>query len=301
MSPHQPGDVTVSLDAVETRLCLVDGGRRWTLERDQPALRYGRAPDNDLVLGDDFTSRRRGAIAWADGHFRLADASRNGTFVAFDDGVTRRVHGGQCVLDRQDSLRLGHPTSAAIAFAIEVRSTAGGLWVSPGRRDTNLIRREGDCWTLGNRGRLLQLKDAKGLRYLAELLRHPGQEFPALELVTLGSTGSAAHADGTPLAAGLGPRLDARARTDYRDRLRELRAELAGVEAAHDLGRASVLHAEIDALVQQLAAALGLGGRCRDEGSDAERARVAVTQRIRHVIEQIRRPDAAATAAWTAQ
>ena len=35
------------------------------------------------------------------------------------------------------------------------------------------------------RGAEVRLKDSKGLRYIAHLLRHPGQRFPALELMAL--------------------------------------------------------------------------------------------------------------------
>ena len=51
--------------------------------------------------------------------------------------------------------------------------------------------------------------------------------------------------------------------------------------------RSSRVAAERDALVEQLSAAYGLGGRPRRAGSPAERARTAVTARIRATIERI--------------
>ena len=47
-----------------------------------------------------------------------------------------------------------------------------------------LFRHEGDFWTLGYRGAVCRVKDAKGLHYIAYLLRHPGREFHVLDLVT---------------------------------------------------------------------------------------------------------------------
>jgi hypothetical protein len=293
MSRNDPGDATVNLAAVETRLRLDGGGRRWVLERNEPPLRFGRAPDNDLSLGDDFTSRHHGTIGYDDGQFRLTDDSRNGTFVVFDDGVACRVHRDRCVLDRQGTLRLGHPTSVAIAFAIELRSTVDGRWHAPARRDANVIRRDGDYWTLGFGERMLRLRDCRGLHYLAELLLHPGREFHALDLVMLTSTPPGARGENPVARPAPEPRLDAKARADYRRRLLDLREQLAEADAFDDVGRGARLRAEIDALVQQLAYAVGLGGRDREAASDAERARVAVTQRIKHVIAQIRRHDAA--------
>ena len=45
--------------------------------------------------------------------------------------------------------------------------------------------------------------------------------------------------------------------------------------------------AEREALLSQLAGALGLGGRARPQGSDVERARKAVAMRVRDVIARI--------------
>ena len=51
------------------------------------------------------------------------------------------------------------------------------------RTRENLLRKEGDYWTISYEGRAFRLKDTKGLRYLAELLRNPGREFHVLDLV----------------------------------------------------------------------------------------------------------------------
>jgi hypothetical protein len=81
--------------------------------------------------------------------------------------------------------------------------------------------------------------------------------------------------------------LDDRARREYKHRLDELERELADADAGHDLGRAEALHAERDALVDQLSAAVGLGGRARRLGDPGERARKAVSARIRDAIARI--------------
>jgi hypothetical protein len=82
--------------------------------------------------------------------------------------------------------------------------------------------------------------------------------------------------------------LDARARAAYRDRLRALEDELA--EAATDLGRAQRLRDEREFLLRELSAALGLGGRPRRLGDDADRARKAVTMRLREAIARLDGP-----------
>ena len=152
------------------------------------------------------------------------------------------------------------------------------------------LRREGDYWTLVYAGVTGRLKDMKGLHYLAHLLEHPGQEFHVLDL--LGQTTSATPDEPEvrgSLRAGDLPLLDATAKTSYRRRLVELREDLAEADRHHDTGRAERARAEIDALTQQLAAAVGLSGRDRPSGSAAERARTTVTHRLRTVIERIAR------------
>ena len=48
-----------------------------------------------------------------------------------------------------------------------------------------LLRCEGDYWTIAYAGRLLRLRDRRGLRYLEVLLRHPGRTFHVTELLAL--------------------------------------------------------------------------------------------------------------------
>src|SRR5437667_12698633 len=55
--------------------------------------------------------------------------------------------------------------------------------------DQGLFRKEGEYWTLGYAGQLCRLKDARGLAHLTQLLRSPGTEFHALDLVRGNSTG----------------------------------------------------------------------------------------------------------------
>jgi len=52
-----------------------------------------------------------------------------------------------------------------------------------------LVRKEGEYWTLGYAGQLCRVKDRQGLAYLAQLLRSPGIEFHALDLVRGSATG----------------------------------------------------------------------------------------------------------------
>src|SRR5262249_29618774 len=91
------------------------------------------------------------------------------------------------------------------------------------------------------------------------------------------------------LAATDLPVLDSTAKALYRRRLAELREDLEEAERHHDVGRAERDRGEIHALTEQLAAAVGLGGRDRPTGSAAERARSRVTHQLRAAIQRIAR------------
>src|SRR5205085_1404269 len=81
--------------------------------------------------------------------------------------------------------------------------------------------------------------------------------------------------------------LDAEAKAAYRARVRELREDIEEAESFNDPERAARAHDELAFLARELAGAVGLGGRDRKVGSDAERARVNVTRAIRTALKRI--------------
>jgi hypothetical protein len=98
-----------------------------------------------------------------------------------------------------------------------------------------------------------------------------------------------AEAAAADLLLGADQVLDDRARRQVRERLADLEEELDEAETWGDPERAARARAERDALVDELAAATGLGGRSRRLGDQSERARKAVTARIRDAIARIER------------
>ena len=140
----------------------------------------------------------------------------------------------------------------------------------------NIFRHEGAYWTLAYQGQLCRLKEAKGLHYLATLLRSPGREFHVADLAALTPPTRALWGAPSPtlrpeaLAAqhlrvtgpgDAGAQLDARARAAYTQRLEDLQAVLDEAERFNDPERAATARAEIDFLTTQLATAYGLGRR----------------------------------------
>lgn len=136
--------------------------------------------------------------------------------------------------------------------------------------------RVGDVWTLSFEGRTARVPHLKGLEDLVALLARPDQEIHCIDLI-----------GGTAAAGDALPALDERARDQYRARMRELRAAIDAAHADNDPGAAERAEAELAALVQQLSASFGLGGRARRSKSPAERARSAIGWRIRAAIKRI--------------
>ena len=90
-----------------------------------------------------------------------------------------------------------------------------------------------------------------------------------------------------------GELIDRQALNAYRSRLRDLDEELDEAEAWADEARLSRLREEREALLDQVAAATGLGGRQRRFGSAGERARVAVRKAIAAALARIEQQDPA--------
>jgi tetratricopeptide (TPR) repeat protein len=153
------------------------------------------------------------------------------------------------------------------------------------------FRREGDFWTIAYDGKDIRLKDAKGLQYIAHLLRHDGRELHAADLAAgVELSPSTGQSDAGEIVGGLGDAgevLDAQARAAYRQRLADLEAELAEATQWADAGRAAKLQTELEFVRDELAGAYGLGGRARKAADVGDRARKAVTSRIRESIDRI--------------
>ncbi|MDG4802650.1 AAA family ATPase [Micromonospora sp. WMMD980] len=142
---------------------------------------------------------------------------------------------------------------------------------------------DGSVWRLAWAGVVVHLPDAKGLHDLRLLLSRPGVDVPAVELLD--------PAAGAELVAarrlGADPVLDDEAKARYRQHVRRLDDEIDRAALRDDERRLAALDAERAALLDQLRAAAGLAGRTRRLGDQAERARKAVTGRIRDTLRRV--------------
>ena len=161
--------------------------------------------------------------------------------------------------------------------------------------DRCLLRLEGDYWTIVYDERVVRVRDAVGLRHLAQLLWHPQREFHSLDLMRALALSGGSRGGRPPGIATAD--VDAYAAAAYRRRIQELEEELAEARARDDLGRTASIHRELDTLLRELRD----GVRGRHMRADAERARIAVTKAIRSTLIRMKptHPELAAHLAAT--
>jgi hypothetical protein len=182
------------------------------------------------------------------------------------------------------ALRAGAGVDVAPALSAGAASGAPATPQQPPPVDLRPeLHREGELWVIATpRGAALRLRPSKGLDYLDRLMQRPGRPVHVLELAGI------EHRTGDA-----GSVLDARAKAEYQARLDDLGEALREAERFADLARAERARSEIEALADQLAAAVGLGGRDRRVASDVERMRINVQRRLKDTLDRIAAADPA--------
>lgn len=139
----------------------------------------------------------------------------------------------------------------------------------------NYFVKENAAWKLSYDGAVVQVPEVKGFYDIRKMLMQPGQLFHAAEMM-----GTTMNGKGEKL-------LDEKARKQYQQKILELQAEIAEMENNSNFARVEKLQEEYDQLIDYLSKSLGLKGRARESGSTIEKARSALTWRIRNAIARI--------------
>jgi tetratricopeptide (TPR) repeat protein len=169
-----------------------------------------------------------------------------------------------------------HERLGAAGWARLSEQALARLLAAPARHAANELRLVNGVRLLSFRGKQAQIPDSKGLGDLAVLIGARGADVHVLTLV------------GHKLARmGADPVLDERAKAAFKSRLAGLAREIEAADATGSRERAETLLAERDALIRELAAAAGLGGRDRRLGDETERARKTVSARVRDALSKI--------------
>ena len=139
----------------------------------------------------------------------------------------------------------------------------------------NTFIRENSIWRLSFNAITVRLPEIKGFYDIQRLVTTPHEVLHCMDLM-----GAAVTAPGEKV-------FDTRARLEYKKRILELQSELAEAEQTGNLLHTESLQEEYDQLVEHLSQSLGLKGRVRERGNPVEKARSAVTWRIRNAIARI--------------
>jgi len=205
------------------------------------------------------------------------------TALASDDDVAARAVREACTAG------LTVATLERVRFASEAaRAVAKAL--PAGTPTSGVVRLEGHFWTIAYGGRVVRLRDVRGMRLLAHLLYNPGREVHVVELGQAldgpGGGGVTVRDPGLSVQRGLGAAPgspDARAYAAYRRRVGDLRGAIAEAEGNGDAAQAAAFEEELAALAHEIAQ----GHRGRQAASHVERARIAATKALRHALELI--------------
>jgi TolB-like protein/Tfp pilus assembly protein PilF len=138
--------------------------------------------------------------------------------------------------------------------------------------------KDGDMWKLIFLGQKVLVKDVKGYHDIAKLLLSPNKEIHCTELI-----GSIVQDFDSKVDT-----IDLKAKNNYQKRIRELQMEIAEADEIGNSVQSVALQEEYETILDYLSQSLGLAGKPRQIGSSTEKARSAVTWRIRYAIKKIK-------------
>ena len=120
------------------------------------------------------------------------------------------------------------------------------------------------------------MQDLKGLHDIRVLMQRPEEEIHCSELI------------GSSIAVEQGIELiDQKAKEDYQQKILNLQEDIAEAENMNKVGEVSKLQEEYDTLLEHLTSSLGIDGKARKTSSSIDKARSAVTWRIRSSIKKL--------------
>lgn len=104
-------------------LDLLIGARRIRIDRENPAVTFGRAFDNDVIIDIESASRNHAKIEMARGRFLIHDFSTNGTYLIRGGFSSEFIRRELASLDNFGSIGLGFSPDANSPHVIEFRIT----------------------------------------------------------------------------------------------------------------------------------------------------------------------------------
>lgn len=135
--------------------------------------------------------------------------------------------------------------------------------------------KEPAAWKFSFDGTTVMVPEVKGFLDIQKMLKQPKELFHCAELM-----GSGLNDRGEKL-------IDDNARKQYKKKILDLQSELEEAESLSNYTKAESIQIEYDRLIEHLSKSLNINGRIREKGGAVEKARSAVTWRIRNAIARI--------------
>ena len=135
--------------------------------------------------------------------------------------------------------------------------------------------KQGEVWTLSFKGKTIQIADLKGLYDIAKLIQAPQTPIHCADLM-----GLRVLENGAPV-------LDEKAKKEYQKEIQDLQLALQEAEVLQNYLEIERLQEKYDTLLKHLSQSLGKSGKARNTSGSLEKARSAVTWRIRAAIKKI--------------
>lgn len=136
---------------------------------------------------------------------------------------------------------------------------------------SNLFSQEGDVWRIQYLGKQVHIPHSKGLADLSNLIQHEGEEVKAEEMA------------GVQVDQRSVDVIDKASLMDIKDRLEQIESSLVNSVDEYEINS---LKEEYDQLTSYIASSIDHRGRIRLKGSASDKARSAVTQRIKSAIKK---------------
>lgn len=141
--------------------------------------------------------------------------------------------------------------------------------------DGNILVKKLDHWRLEFQGFDIEIPHMKGVEDLARLLVSPEEKVHCSDLM------------GIKVQTNHVEVIDQQAKNEYKKKLLDLQEQMEDAESFQDYEKLEKLRDEYEELSSFISKALQINGRSRKVGNSNEKARTAITWRIRHAVTKI--------------
>jgi TolB-like protein/Tfp pilus assembly protein PilF len=140
----------------------------------------------------------------------------------------------------------------------------------------NTFKKNGNLWHISFNNLFVQFPEVKGFIDISKLLANADKEIHCTDLM-----GNISSFDGGIEA------IDEKAKRKYQSKIQELQSDLREAEEMNDIGRVEIISTELNQIIDHLSKSTGIKGRSRKIADPSEKARAAVTLRIKSAVQKI--------------